>query len=426
MMSAGSQPLMRSAPWFHETTRPNGSSISTAWSPTPSTRSRKFSWLVRNSSSSCRRSSISLVDRFPAPSAWFDAGVMIGPVRDHPGRATVPKLIVAGPFSSPEHALPGHPERPSRVDAAAAGVDDLDLGADRVDFASRLATFDELATVHDAAYLRDLEAFCAAGGGRLDPDTYAGRQSWDAARQTAGAGLSAIEALANGEGDVAFVGARPPGHHALADRAMGFCLVNNVAVAAATLAAAGERVLIVDWDVHHGNGTEALFWDDDRVCYVSTHQDRFYPGTGAVDDTGGRGGPGLTVNIPLPAGATGDVVARALEEVVAPVADRFAPTWVLVSAGFDAHRDDPLASLALSSGDFARLATIVQGFAPGTGRLAIFLEGGYDLDAIRSSVAATLGAVVGAAGEVEPPTNGGPGTDAVTRARAVQREFLGQ
>jgi acetoin utilization deacetylase AcuC-like enzyme len=334
-------------------------------------------------------------------------------------------LIVAGPFSSPEHALPGHPERPSRVDAAAAGVDDLQLGTDRIDIETRLATIDELALAHDAAYLRELEAFCVAGGGRLDPDTYAGRYSWDAARRTAGAGLSASDALANKAGDVAFVVARPPGHHALADRAMGFCLLNNVAVAAATLAAAGERVMIIDWDVHHGNGTEAIFWDDDRVCYVSTHQDRFYPGTGAVDDTGGPDAIGLTVNVPLPAGATGDVLSRALEEVVAPVADHFAPTWVLVSAGFDAHREDPLANLALSSGDFANAASIVRGFAPGTGRLAFFLEGGYDLDAIEASVSATLGAVAGGDGrEVEPATNGGPGADAVARARSVHRDLL--
>jgi acetoin utilization deacetylase AcuC-like enzyme len=204
---------------------------------------------------------------------------------------------------------------------------------------------------------------------------------------------------------------------------MGFCLINNVAVAAAALAARGERVLIVDWDVHHGNGTQAIFWDDDRVCYVSTHQDRFYPGTGAVGETGGPDAAGLTVNIPLPAGATGDVLERALDDVVAPAAARFAPTWVLVSAGFDAHRDDPLADLALSSGDFARSAVFMRGLAPGSGRLAFFLEGGYDLDALQSSVAATLGAVLGAETAVEAPTNGGPGADAVARARATQAEL---
>ena len=197
------------------------------------------------------------------------------------------KVIVAGPLAAPDHTLAGHPERPSRVDAVAAGIDDLMLDSDRVDLDPRAATIEELAAVHDPAYLRELQAFCEAGGGKLDPDTYAASASWLAACEAAGAGLAAIDALAAGSGDVAFVVARPPGHHALADRAMGFCLLNNVAVAAATLAASGERVIIIDWDVHHGNGTQALFWNDDRVCYVSTHQDRFYPGTGGLDETGG-------------------------------------------------------------------------------------------------------------------------------------------
>jgi acetoin utilization deacetylase AcuC-like enzyme len=334
------------------------------------------------------------------------------------------KVIVAGPLAAPAHALAGHPERPSRVGAAASGIDDLMLDADRVNLGPRVASIEELATVHDAAYLHELDAFCAAGGGKLDPDTYAASGSWQAAREAAGAGLAAIDALAAGVGDVAFVVARPPGHHALADRAMGFCLLNNVGVAASALAESGERVIIIDWDVHHGNGTQALFWNDDRVCYVSTHQDRFYPGTGAVDETGGPSARGLTVNIPLPAGATGDVVARALEAVAAPVSERFAPTWVLVSAGYDAHRDDPLADLALSSGDYAHLASIVRGFAPRVGRLAFFLEGGYDLGALRSSVAATLGSIVGASHLVEAPTSGGPGTDAVAQARAIHADLL--
>jgi acetoin utilization deacetylase AcuC-like enzyme len=339
-------------------------------------------------------------------------------------RAAV-KALIAGPLVAREHEHRGHPERPSRVDAAGAGIDDLGLGTDRVDAQPRVATFGELAAVHDPVYLSELEAFCEAGGGKLDPDTYACPTSWDDARRAAGAGLAAVDALAAGEGEVAFVVARPPGHHALADRAMGFCLLNNVAVAAASLANAGERVMIVDWDVHHGNGTQALFWNDDRVCYVSTHQDRLYPGTGAVSEVGGPDARGFTVNIPLPAGATGDVFSRALEEVVAPVASRFAPTWVLVSAGFDAHRDDPLADVGLSSGDFARMASIVQGFAPAAGRLAFFLEGGYDLEAIRHSVAASLGAVVGVDRGGEPITNGGPGAEAVERARLVHAEPQG-
>ena len=335
------------------------------------------------------------------------------------------KVVVAGPLVAPEHEYPGHPERPSRVEAVAAGLDDLGLGSDRIHAPERIATFDELVTVHDPTYLRNLEAFCAEGGGKADPDTYATRATWDAACEAAGAGLAAVDALANDGADVAFVAARPPGHHALGNRAMGFCLLNNVAVAASHLARAGERVVIIDWDVHHGNGTEALFWDDDRVCYVSTHQDRLYPGTGAASDTGGPGAPGLTVNIPLPSGATGDVLERAFDTVVSPVVERFGPTWVLVSAGFDAHRADPLASLGLSSGDFARLGAIVRAYAPATSRLAMFLEGGYDLDALRASAAATLGAIVGAGTPAEAPTSGGPGAEAVARAQGVHARMAG-
>jgi acetoin utilization deacetylase AcuC-like enzyme len=179
--------------------------------------------------------------------------------------------------------------------------------------------------------------------------------------------------------------------------------------------------------VHHGNGTQAIFWDDPRVLYVSTHQSPWYPGTGSADEVGGSGAPGLTVNVPLPAGATGDVVRRALDEVAAPVISEFGPTWVLVSAGFDAHRDDPLAELALSSADFAELARTARRYAPGPGRLVLFLEGGYDLDALRSSVAASLAALAGAtAGEQEGCTSGGPGTEHVMQAMEARRRAVGE
>ena len=254
---------------------------------------------------------------------------------------------------------------------------------------------DELARVHAPAYLAELEAFCARGGGAIDPDTFARPDSWTTARRAAGAGVVALDELEQrGEG-VAFVAIRPPGHHATPDRAMGFCLVNNVAVAAASRTAKGQRVAMIDWDVHHGNGTQAIFWDDPDVLYVSTHQHPLYPGTGHPDEVGGAGAPGLTVNLPLPAGATGDVVRAALDEVARPTIEDFRPDWVLVSCGFDAHRDDPLAELALSSGDFAELARLVSEFAPVPGRLALFLEGGYDLGALASSVQSTLGALVG-------------------------------
>jgi acetoin utilization deacetylase AcuC-like enzyme len=332
-------------------------------------------------------------------------------------------LVVIGPASAKTHAHPGHPERPARIDAVMAGVDDLHLGSDLVTVEPRKATTDDLTPIHDAGYLEALQRFCAQGGGALDADTYAAADSWDAALLAAGAGLTALEELET-RGGVAFVPVRPPGHHALAARPMGFCLLNNVAVAAAKLRGAGERVLIVDWDVHHGNGTQALFWDEPHVLYVSVHQSPCYPGTGAASEIGGPAARGSTLNVPVPPGATGDVVQTAFDTVVAPAVERFAPTWVLVSAGFDAHRADPLAELALSSGDFAALAAVVAGYAPRPGRLALFLEGGYDLGAIRSSVSATLGALTGANEASERATSGGPGIEQVHASDRERRALL--
>ena len=197
---------------------------------------------------------------------------------------------------------------------------------------------------------------------------------------------------------------------------MGFCLINNVAVAAAELRDRGAKVLIVDWDAHHGNGTQDMFWADPDVMYVSLHEWPLYPGTGRLDDTGAGAGAGRTVNFPLPAGATGDVYLAALDTVVAPLAEQFAPDWVLVSAGFDAHRADPLTGLGLQSGDFADLTARVQQLGP-PGRTVAFLEGGYDLDALRDSVAATASALVGGMQRPEPATAGGPGAAIVRAAR---------
>ena len=180
-----------------------------------------------------------------------------------------------------------------------AGVDDLHLGSDLQAVVGTPATLEQLSRVHSAAYLSELGAFCRSGGGDLDPDTYATPASFDAARAAVGAGLAAVDALAAAGEGVAFVAARPPGHHAPTDRAMGFCLLNNVAVTAAALVARGERVLIVDWDVHHGNGTQDVFWDDPSVLFVSTHQWPLYPGTGAATEVGGPHALGLTVNVPL-------------------------------------------------------------------------------------------------------------------------------
>jgi acetoin utilization deacetylase AcuC-like enzyme len=333
-------------------------------------------------------------------------------------------LIVTEPFDGSHHHRTGHPEQPRRIDAVLAGIADLHLDTDLQLVKGLPAGREELLRVHSASYLDELEAFCQAGGGDLDPDTYATTSSWLAARSAAGAGLAAIEALGRNNDGVGFVVARPPGHHALRDRAMGFCLLNNIAVAAAALVENGERVLIVDWDVHHGNGTQEIFWDNPNVLYLSTHQWPLFPGSGRAREIGGPRALGRTVNVALPPGATGDIVRLAIEEVALPVIDAFAPTWVLVSAGFDAHRADPMASLALSSGDFAALAQTVAGFAPRPGRLALFLEGGYDLSALRTSVTATLAALLGASFEGDAPTSGGPGAEMVSQAKIERADAI--
>jgi len=332
-------------------------------------------------------------------------------------------LILVGPVVGDEHQLAGHPERPSRVAAAAAGIADLDLGDEVRTVVPDEAGTEALLRVHSATYLAELESVSSVGGGGLDADTYVTADSWRAARLAAGAALAAVDALEEAGTGVAFVAARPPGHHAAGGQGMGFCLLNNIAVAAGSLVARGERVLIVDWDVHHGNGTQSIFWNEPSVLYVSTHQWPLYPGTGRPHEVGGLEAPGATLNLPLPAGATGDVLEYALDELVTPVVEEFAPTWVLVSAGYDAHRADPLGDLGLSSGDFAALAARAAAFAPRPGRLAFLLEGGYDLGALRASVAATVGALTGADHVPELPTVGGPGATEARQAMEEYREF---
>ncbi len=308
-----------------------------------------------------------------------------------------------------------HPETQARLSAAVGGVLDAGLEDAIVPVDVVAATVDDAARVHNRAYLDHLHDFCKAGGGPIDPDTDASIGSWDTAVLAAGAGLSTLAALDRGEALAGLVLVRPPGHHALVDRSMGFCLLNNIAISAAALTARGERVLIVDWDVHHGNGTQAMFWNDPNVLFVSSQLDDHWPFSGRVNETGGPGAPGRTINFPLPHGATGDVLLRAFDEVVAPVVQDFSPTWVLISAGFDSHRDDPLGGLGFSAGDFARFATRLRQFAPQDSRTVLFLEGGYDLNALRHSVGATVNALLGGTKTFEAPTHGGPG-DHVVRA----------
>ncbi len=312
----------------------------------------------------------------------------------------------------------GHPERPERMGAVDRGVMSSTVQEDLIIVEPRPATVDELVRVHDRDYLNALRQFCVAGGGRLDPDTVASTRSWDVACLAAGAGLDAVERLRAGEADTAFLAVRPPGHHATPTRAMGFCLVNNVAVTAAALAEAGERVLIVDIDAHHGNGTQDAFWNDPRVTYVSIHEYPMYPGTGPANETGGSEAPGTTVNIPVPEGAAGDTYRRAIDEIVVPIAERQAPTWLLVSTGFDAHRNDPLTGLGLTSGDYHDLTARLLSLVPAS-RAIVLLEGGYDLDAVTTSTAATLGALSGVEIRPEGVTSAGPGSSVIDQVRQI-------
>jgi acetoin utilization deacetylase AcuC-like enzyme len=313
----------------------------------------------------------------------------------------------------------GHPERPQRLMAVEAGVVDAGLDGEVVFTSPREAEPADLERVHAPAYVAALERFCRAGGGHLDADTAVAPGSWEAALLAAGAGLEAADRLRAGDGEAAFCAVRPPGHHALPTRAMGFCLFNNVAVTAAALAEAGERVLLVDIDAHHGNGTQDMFYDDPRVAYVSFHQNPLWPGTGQLTETGSGTGRGRTLNVPLPPGATGDLYRRGIADLVVPLAEEVRPTWLIISAGFDGHRDDPLTDLGLSAGDYADVTADLLELVP-AGRRLVFLEGGYDLDALRASTAATMAALVGERIHPERPTAGGPGEEVLLAAARAQ------
>jgi len=319
-----------------------------------------------------------------------------------------------------------HPESPARLERIIEVLERNPLpGTQRS--RPRQATEEELGYVHTPTYRAHLKAL-AGQTAELDPDTHISPRSYDSSVLAAGAAVNAVEDVMSGKADNAFALVRPPGHHAEANRAMGFCLFNNVAIAAeAALRLGAERVLIHDWDVHHGNGTQHFFYARRDVMYQSVHQYPFYPGTGATEELGSGPGAGYTVNCPFPAGRIDADYGASFHELFLPLAFLFRPDLLLVSAGFDAHRADPLAGMNVTERGFAAMCSMMLQLAKETcgGRLILLLEGGYDLNATAQSVHGCLEVMTGRHDEF-PADASISGYSAVRRGREALRPYWPQ
>jgi acetoin utilization deacetylase AcuC-like enzyme len=304
-----------------------------------------------------------------------------------------------------EHDFPGHPENANRIRAVWRGLDESGLSERMQRLEPQPLETDAVLTVHTADYLDLLRRVSAMPRTtHLDADTYAGPDALTIAQLSAGGVVAAVDRVLSGDAGNGLAAVRPPGHHAMPDLAMGFCLLGNVAIAAkrAQTQYSIERVLIVDYDVHHGNGTEAMFYDDPSVLYISTHQYPFYPGTGAATDIGTGQGEGYTINIPLPAGSGDTNYTTVFEQIVWPAVERFEPQLVLVSVGFDAYWADPLAEMQLTLSGYSHLAGEVISMAQRYcgGKVVFMLEGGYHPDALRYGVSNVARLLLG-----DPPTD---------------------
>ncbi len=306
-----------------------------------------------------------------------------------PGRGD--PILLSHP-SSLQHDTGAHPERAARITAIGAELARRDwLGYERLEAVP--VSRGDLTSIHPQGYVDAIRDLCERGGGAIDADTVVSQGSFEAALHAAGGATGLVDRLADGSAPAGISIARPPGHHAEAARAMGFCLFNNVAVAArhALDVHRLERVLIVDWDVHHGNGTNDLFHDTDEVLFTSIHQWPLYPGTGSAADTGSGEGEGYTVNLPVPGGSGDAVFGSLVEHVVVPLARAYEPRLILVSAGYDAHRDDPLADGAVTEEGYRTMTRSLRRVADELGApVGVVLEGGYELGALSRSVAATM------------------------------------
>ena len=298
-----------------------------------------------------------------------------------------------------KHDTGQHVENARRLEAIISHLEQTGLKQQLTPIKPRPATVEELSLVHHEQYISYIREVAQKGGGWLDADTVMSPNSYDAALYATGGVIEATEAVMNGEVASAFALIRPPGHHATPQRAMGFCLFNNVAVATKyALARYGlERILIIDFDVHHGNGTQEAFYDNPQVLYVSTHLYPFYPGTGGIDETGSGEAEGTTINIPLPSGCGDAEYEQVFAQIAAPAAKRFKPQLILASAGYDPHWTDELALMQVSVSGFARVVKIVKELADElcNGRLVFSLEGGYNLAALAASVKATFDVLLG-------------------------------
>ncbi len=303
--------------------------------------------------------------------------------------------LVADPTCKEHHTGSHHPEQPARFDATVSALQGLDL----LPLTGRAATVDEIALCHSRDYIRLAEREIMAGLHELSTgDTIISPRSWDAALHATGSALNAVDAVMDGRAQNAFCIVRPPGHHATSDRGMGFCIFNSVAIAAryAQSKYGAGRVLIADWDVHHGNGTQDIFYSDGTVLFFSTHQHPWYPGTGAPEETGAGAGTGLTMNCPFPAGSGRKEIMGAFQQKLVPAAEEFKPDLVLISAGFDSREGDPLGNFLLSDADFADLTRVMREIADkhAGGRLVSLLEGGYSLTGLASGVRAHVAALL--------------------------------
>ena len=313
----------------------------------------------------------------------------------------------------------GHPERPERLRVLLDLAETLDPAHFQL-LPARAASMSEIELYHDAEYVKLVESTASLSQYALDGDTITSQDSFAVALHATGGFLRLLDTVAAGESPNGFAMVRPPGHHALRNRAMGFCLFNTIAVGAQYLKAAhgAKRIAIVDWDVHHGNGSQDAFYDDPSVLFISAHQYPFYPGTGGIAEVGVKEGMGFTINVPLPAGCGDAEYLRVFRDVVIPAIERFGPEWILVSAGFDPHRQDPLAGMNVTEAGFSQMARVMLDLAEVycAGQIAFLLEGGYDLTALKSSVAGVLETLQQRGGEKFPSDIGGEKIDPLVRA----------